>query len=146
MQIEIKLDENCDEPKIIIVTNRMSSEVNSILQKLSFEQPATIVGFQEEMAEILEPSEIYRVFALDGKVFADTSRGRYTLRLRLYEAEKKLDEHRFVRISNSEIINLKNVKGFDLSFTGTIRVTLTNDTVTYVSRRYVAKIKHVLGI
>lgn len=146
MQIEIKLDENCDEPKIIIVTNRMSSEVNSILQKLSFEQPATMVGFQEEMAEILEPSEIYRVFALDGKVFADTSRGRYTLRLRLYEAEKKLDEHRFVRISNSEIINLKNVKGFDLSFTGTIRVTLTNDTVTYVSRRYVAKIKHVLGI
>lgn len=39
MQIEIKLDENCDEPKIIIVTNRMSSEVHSILQKLSFEQP-----------------------------------------------------------------------------------------------------------
>ena len=45
-----------------------------------------------------------------------------------------------------EIINLKKVRGFDLSLTGTILVTLTNGTVTYVSRRYVTKMKQVLGI
>ncbi len=146
MQIEIKIDESCNEPRIIIVTNRMTNEVNAILQKLSSEQPTTLVGFQQDIAEILEPTDIYRIFALDGKVFADTTHGEYTLRLRLYEAEQKLDAHTFVRISNSEIINLKNVKGFDLSFTGTICVTLSNGAVTYVSRRYVAKIKQVLGI
>ena len=32
MQIEIKLDENCKEPKIIVVTNKM---VRSILSPLS---------------------------------------------------------------------------------------------------------------
>ena len=42
--------------------------------------------------------------------------------------------------------NLKKVKGFDLSFSGTICVTLSNGALTYVSRRYVAKIKQVLGI
>ena len=79
-------------------------------------------------------------------MIAQTDTGEYVLRLRLYEAEQRLNRHSFVRISNSEIINLKKVKGFDLSFAGTICVTLTNGTVTYVSRRYVAKIKQVLGI
>ena len=35
---------------------------------------------------------------------------------------------------------------YDLSFAGTICVTLSNGTVTYVSRRFVAKIKQLLGI
>ncbi|MDE5616672.1 MAG: LytTR family transcriptional regulator, partial [Clostridia bacterium] len=51
-----------------------------------------------------------------------------------------------VRISNSEIINLKFVKKFDLSFNGTICVLFSNGSVTYVSRRYVSKIKNTLGI
>lgn len=51
-----------------------------------------------------------------------------------------------MRISNGEIINLKKVRGFDLSFVGTICVTLSNGTVTYVSRRYVSKIKQLFGI
>ena len=55
-------------------------------------------------------------------------------------------DHAFVRISNSEIINLKKVKSFDLSFAGTICVTLSNGQTTYVSRRYVSKIKQVLGM
>lgn len=66
--------------------------------------------------------------------------------MRLYEAEQRLDSRMFVRISNGEIINLKKVGGFDLSFAGTICVSLSNGTVTYVSRRYVSKIKQLLGL
>ena len=33
MQIEIKLDENCKEPKIIVVTNKMTDEINEIMKK-----------------------------------------------------------------------------------------------------------------
>ena len=126
MQIEIKLDENCKEPKIIVVTNKMTDEINEIMKRLSDEQP--------------------KMIAASGKVFAETNHGEYTLRLRLYEMEQRLDSNFFVRISNSDIINLRKVKGFDLSFAGTICVTLSNGTVTYVSRRFVAKIKQLLGI
>lgn len=146
MQIEVKIDGSCKDPKIIVVTDKMTDEINGIIKKLSDEQPTMIAGFKDDIVEILEPSDIYRVFASNGKVFAETNRGEYFLRLRLYETEQRIDSHIFVRISNSEIINLKRVKGFDLSFTGTICVTLSNETVTYVSRRYVAKIKQVLGI
>ena len=79
-------------------------------------------------------------------MFAATDKGEYTLRLRLYEMEERLNPKQFVRISNSEIINLKKVKNFDLNFAGTICVELVNGTKTYVSRRFVSRIKTILGI
>lgn len=146
MQIEIKIDENCKEPKIIIITDKMTDEINAVIKRLSDEQPQMIAGFKDNTVEVLEPSDIYRIFAASGKVLAETNHGEYTLRLRLYEMERRLDSQSFVRISNSDIINLKKVKGFDLSFAGTICVTLSNGTITYVSRRFVAEIKQLLGI
>lgn len=146
MQIEIEIDEKCREPKIIVVTDKMTDEVNDLLKRLADVRPQVIAGFKDEIVELLEPSDIYRVFAVSGKVLAETARGEYALRLRLYEAEQRLDSRSFVRISNSDIINLKKVRSFDLSFAGTICITLSNGTVTYVSRRSVARIKQVLGI
>ena len=146
MQIEIKIDENCKEPKIIIVTDKMTDEINDIMKRLSVEQPKMIAGFKADVVELLEPSDIYRIFAAAGKVFAETTRGEYVIRQRLYEMEQRLENSSFVRISNSDVINLKKVKGFDLNFAGTICVTLSNGTVTYVSRRFVSKIKQLLGI
>ena len=146
MQIEIKMNENYREPKIIIMTDKMTDEVNDIVKKLSVELPQLIAGFKDDSVQVIDPSSIYRVYAQSGKVFAETSKGNYLLRIRLYEAEERLEKLSFVRISNSDIINLKKVKSFDLSFAGTICITLSNGTVTYVSRRTVSKIKKLLGI
>lgn len=146
MQIEIKTDSSCKEPKVIIVTDAVTEEVQAILKKLSEDGPQIISGMRDEKLKVLEQSELIRIYASGGKVFALTKEGEYVLRLRLYELEERLDKHMFVRISNSEIINLKQVKNFDLSFTGTICVKFLNGSVTYVSRRYVSKIKKILGI
>lgn len=146
MQIKIEIDRSCTEPEIIIVTDSMTEDIQNIIQKLSEDFPQVISGNREGKVEVLDPTDFIRVYANSGKVFAVTPRGEYTLRLRLYEAEERLDHRLFVRISNSEIINLKQVESFDLSFAGTICVTLSNGTVTYVSRRFVPKIKRMLGI
>lgn len=146
MKIEIKIDENCAEPKIIVVTDKINEEINDILRKLSAEQPQILAGFKDEKVTALDLNQIFRIYASDGKVYAETDSDTYTLRLRLYETEQRLANQSFVRISNGEIINLKKVKGFDLSFIGTICVSLSNNTVSYVSRRYVSKIKQLLGI
>lgn len=144
MQIEIKIDSTATEPKILIITNAVTEEITELAKRLSWDSFQMIVGFQNARAVVLEQAEIIRIYAADGKVYATTREGDYPLRLRLYEVEARLDTRRFVRISNSEIINLKHVKGFDLSLTGTICVSLSNGTTTYVSRRYVSKIKAVL--
>ena len=146
MHIEIKIDEQCQETKVTIITSQITDEVNELVKRLSAKQNCVIAGFRQDCVEILEQEELYRIFAQNGKVIAQTDEGEYILKLRLYEVEERLNRSSFARISNSEIINLKKVRGFDLSLTGTILVTLTNGTVTYVSRRYVTKMKQVLGI
>lgn len=146
MQVEIKIDHTCKEPRVIVFTDKITDEINTLVARLSEGSPQVLSGFRGDTLEVLEQSDISRIFASAGKVFAATEKGEYSLRLRLYELEERIDKNLFVRISNSEIINLKKVKNFDLSFTGTICVSMLDGTVTYVSRRYVNKIKQVLGI
>ncbi len=146
MQLEVKIDSSCMEPKVIILTAAMTEDVKTILNKLSDQAPQILSGSKDHKIEVIEQADLIRIYASSGKVFAVTCKGEYALRLRLYEIEERLPPHQFVRISNSEIINLKKVNHFDLSFTGTICVKLANGTITYVSRRYVSKLKKILGI
>ena len=146
MQVEVKIDSAYAEPKVIILTSAMTEEVNRLVKKLSEDFPKMLAGIRNDRCELLEQTEIIRIYAASGKVYAVTAKGEYVLRRRLYELEEQLAGSSFVRISNSEMINLKKVEHFDLSFTGTIYVKLSNQTSTYVSRRYVSKIKTVLGI
>ena len=146
VQVEVKLDADFTEPKVIILANRITEEVNAVIQMLSETEPKLITGFRKDTVAVLDEKDILKIYAANGKVFAVLPSGEYTLRLRLYEVEDRLKHKHFVRISNSEIINLKKVRSFDLSFTGTICVVLSDGSKTYASRRYMTKLKGVLGI
>ena len=86
MQLEVKIDSTCREPKVIILAASMTEEVQAILSKLS-DAPQIISGSKDGKIEVVEPEDLIRVYANAGKVFAVTSKGEYTLRLRLYEVE-----------------------------------------------------------
>ena len=64
----------------------------------------------KRQAELLDPADILRVYAGGGKVYAVTERGEFALRMRLYEAERRLEGGAFARISNAELINLDRVR------------------------------------
>ena len=146
MKYEIQIDPSYTEPKIIILTAAITDDVNDLTKKLMKNPPSVLSGWKDEKIEILEPTDLFRIYASAGKVIAVTDHGEYTLRLRLYEVEERLKSDVFVRISNSEIINLKKVGNFDLSIAGTISIKLLDGTTSYVSRRFVTKIKKTLGI
>lgn len=146
MKIELKIDEQCTETKVIVITNKLTEDISALMKRLTEETPQSIVGFDGNNVLLLDPSDIVRIYSAIGKVFAVTHSNEYILRLRLYEVEEKLCGADFVRISNSEIINIRKTEKFDLSMSGTIRVSLSNGDVCFVSRRYVAKIKKTLGI
>ncbi len=146
MKIEVKIDANCTETKVIIVAEKMTDEISAVIQRLSGETAQGLIGYENDVATLLEPADIIKIYAAVGKVFAVTDKKEYLLRLRLYEAEEKLSGKGFARISNSEIINVKKTRKFDFSTAGTICVSLSDGDVCFVSRRYVTKIKKTLGI
>ncbi len=148
MKLNINIDAGAKEPEIMITTAHMTEDVNRVVEFVSRleDAPTILSGIREDKVELLDQESIVRIYAEEGKVVARTEQGLYQIRLRLYEVEERLDSGKFVRISNSEIVNLKKVKSLDLSFVGTICMELSNGEVSYVSRRYVSKIKKVLGL
>jgi DNA-binding LytR/AlgR family response regulator len=145
MKVEVQLDEKCDEITVVIVAKEMTDEVSGLLRQLSNQYPNVITGFRDGSAVILDIKKIIRIYAAQQKVYVVAEDGEYTIRLRLYQLEERLSPE-FVRTSNAEIINLQKVRDFDLSFAGNICVRFLNGDTTYVSRRYVKKIKNILGI
>ncbi len=146
VDVEIRLDPACAEPKLVLFAAALTPELETLVRQLTDTRPGRIVGFHEQDAVLLRPEEILRVFAEQQKVFAQTDRARFALRMRLYEAEARLAPAGFVRISGSELINLARARRLDMSFTGTILIELDGGVTAYVSRRYVAAIKKTLGI
>ena len=90
--------------------------------------------------------QVIRIYAQRQQVLAQTSAGTFVLRARLYELESRLTPYRFVRISNSEIVNARMITGMDFSLTGTIGLYLKGDIKTYTSRRYVSRIRKLFDV
>lgn len=146
MKVELKLQPGLEEAKIVIYAPEETEALQQLMEQLEKKDLSPILALKGERTFLLPPETILRFFA-DGKgVCAQTEEDTYLVRLRLYELEERLDPHAFVRISNSEIVNLKKVTSLDLSLTGTIRMTLNGSVTAYVSRRYVKKIKQAIGL
>ena len=64
----------------------------------------------------------------------------------LSRLEEDLNPSRFVRISQSEIINIYKVKRFDINIAGTIGVEFENGTKSWASRSCVKTLKEFLGV
>ena len=142
MDIEIKLDSSYNIPKVIIYTNKVTDEVNNI----SMINPKKLTAFKDEKMYILNSDDIESVYSEGGKVYIKCNNEIYSVKYRLYELEEILDSKKFVRISNSEIVNFDKVKNIDFKFIGTILLNFKNGDISYVSRRYIPKIKKFLGI
>ncbi len=146
MKINFELDSNLSEIEVLIKASIMDETVNAIIEKLSDEKPKILVGFAKGRAVVLDENNIERIYTANKKVMAKTKDMEYLLKIPLYEAMERLNQKQFVRISNGEVVNLRKVIEFDLSFAGTICITLSNGDISYVSRRYVSQIKKTLGI
>lgn len=146
MKVEISIDPTYQEPKVIILTDKVTDDIEHLMQSIAAVAESTLPVFSHKGVELIDSKEIVRIYTEQKKVFVQTINGVYTVRFRLYELEEKLNPHMFIRISNAEMVNRHMIKRMDISKTGTIGVELKNGIKTYASRRYVSKIKKLLGI
>lgn len=147
IDIDIQINAQFTRPKVIIQAPELSPDVQAVIDHLRQEEDQPyLMGWIDEKLVYLDEAEIIRIYAQEGKVLCQTTSQTYVLKIKLYELEHALKDSKIIRISNSEFVNLKQVSHFDLSFSGTIRIHLKNKEMTFVSRRYVTKVKDKLGI
>ena len=147
MKVKVQIDPSLDEPEIILRAPGPAVEAEALAEKLrALALPRPFTVYQEREPVRVGRAAVLRFYSEDKGVFCQTDKGVYTVRQRLYELEEELEGTRFVRVSNSEIVNLDRVTALDLTLTGTIKMTLAGGTVCWVSRRYVKKIKQALDL
>lgn len=146
LKIELNIDPDCPEPRVIVYARRMTPELEALLHRLSEPTPETVAVQTERGVELLPMEEIMRVYSERQKVYVQTAAGVYSIRARLYEMEKRLEGHAFARISSSELVNTRMITGMDFSLAGTIRLSLKGGVTTYVSRRRMNEIKRIFDV
>ena len=147
MKVEVQIDPRLEEPVIVLRAPSPTGEIEALAKQLreaALPQPFTV--YRGRKAVRVSRSMVLRFYTEDKGVYCQTAQGVFTVRQRLYELEEELAGTRFVRVSNSEIVNLDRVAALDLTLAGTIKMTLEGGTVCWVSRRYVKKIRQALGL
>lgn len=147
MEVEVKIDSIYKTPKVVIQTSEITKEILDLVSKLSNDDSSKLIlGFINGEIFIVNPDDIISIYSENQKIFARCTNGIYNLKNRLYELENEPPSSSFIRISNSEIVNFSKVLSLDTNITGTIVLKFINGEKTYVSRRYIEKIKNYLGI
>lgn len=72
MKVEIQIHSDYEETKVVIYAKELSEEVHKIQEKLTEWTPQVLSGFYGDRLEIIDPEEILRIYAQDGKVFLKT--------------------------------------------------------------------------
>lgn len=143
MKIEVIVDKN-NEEKIVIYTKE-ETDLAKQIEKIVNENAVEFLGYKNEQIVKLNPFDIYYVTVIDNKVYAVLEKEKYLLKERLYALEEKLPEN-FVKVNQSCIANIKKIKRFDASFSGTLKLIFNNGHTDYVSRRQLKKVKERIGI
>ncbi|MGE7947592.1 LytTR family DNA-binding domain-containing protein [Lysinibacillus sp. NPDC093688] len=146
MKVEVSIDPAYKEPKVTIHTDKMTDEIENLMQCIASAEMNTLSVLSHRGVEFINCEDIVRIYTEQKKVFVQTMVGIYNVRYRLYELEEKLNTQLFLRISNAEMVNRNMIIHMDISKTGTIGVELKGGIKTYASRRYVTKIKKQLGL
>ncbi len=148
LDLKLIIDKECQKLTVTIRNNERNEDVEGIIAAVqSYEDrkvPMIPAYFKDSMV-MLPQRQIIRLFVSGRKVMVQTSERTYEVKRPLREIEAMLDSSLFVRISQSETINIRKMKNFDFSAVGTIGVVLENGERTWVARRRVKNVKDALA-
>ena len=144
MKLELNIDEKVKETLVVVSANKIDKEVQNLINYIEYSSEY-LIGIVENKVSIIDIDEIIRVYIEDRKTFVVTLKDTYVVKKKLYEVENMVTRN-FIKISQSEIANIKFIKNLDFSNTGTIVIKYKNSDISYVSRRMIKEFKLKLGI
>ncbi|MBQ2704021.1 MAG: LytTR family transcriptional regulator [Clostridia bacterium] len=143
MKCKVIIDPSCDE-RIEIYAKQNLPLVEDI-KRLAEGYKTELIGYKDKEIVPLDLAEIICIAVISNKVYAICEKENYLLKERLYVVEAGLPDD-FLKINQSCLANVKKIKSFDASISGTLKVHFQNGYTDYVSRRQLKAIKERLGI
>lgn len=144
MKVELNIDKKFGETIVIISTNKVNDEIQNLVNYIENKE-GYFIGVLDDKVRLLNMEDIIRVYVEDRKVYVVTVEGRFIVRKKLYEVQSTLTKD-FIKISQSEIANVKYIHSLDLGLRGTIVINYKNSDISYVSRRMLKEFKMKLGL
>ena len=146
IKINTNISSEFKETSITINAPELSNEVQNLITSISNINtiPHQIVASKDNEIYFIDLEKVLCFFSKEKYNYVKTQEGTYKIKYKLYELEDMLKSKDFIRISNSCIINIKQVKCFDTSILGTVLVKLKDHTQEEVSKRRVGQIMKLL--
>ena len=144
MKVELNIDKKFGETIVTISTNKVNDEIQNLVNYIENKEDY-FTGISDGKVRLLNTEDIIRVYVEDRKVYVVTVEGRFIVRKKLYEVQNTLTKD-FIKISQSEIANIKYIHSLDLGLRGTIVINYKNSDISYVSRRMLKEFKMKLGL
>lgn len=143
MKFTINIDENIQENELIINASEYDEQIRNIENFIS-NLDNEIYGYKDKYTIKLCLNDIFCFTIEDNHVVAILEKEKYFVKKRIYTIEENLNES-FLKINQSTIVNIKRIKRFNASFSGTLMVELENGYKDFVSRRQLKKVKEIIG-
>lgn len=146
IKINTNISSEIAETSVTINASKMTSEIQNIIKYISNINsiPNQIIASNNNEVYFIDLEKVMCFFSKDKYNYLRTTEGTYRIKYKLYELEEMFKQKDFVRISNSCIINIRQVKCFDTSILGTVLVNLNDNTQEIVSKRNIAQIMRLL--
>ncbi len=148
INVEVVLDSRFKEPKIKIYTEKRTEEIDRILDAIEQAHKSAyppVLGLKDDVIVPVFQRDIIKAVVDNRNTRIYSSDGEFLVKRKLSELEETLNPDRFVRISQSEIINLRKVSCFDFSVLGTIGIEYDDGSRSWVSRRFVKALRNTLA-
>ena len=129
-----------DEININIEFSEKNSEIENIIKYIKGFDNRKISVYDGYNIVQINIEDIMYFYSYGNYNFCKTSNKEYRVKNKLYEIEKMSND--FIRISKGCIVNIKQVKSFDIGENRNIIVRFYDNSEQYVSRR---KIKEVMN-
>lgn len=147
MKVKVAISPEILEDLVTVEARKLTSQISSLVEMIETfgRQAERLTVKKGEEVHLLELSEIYRLY-LENKILQiETRDAVYQSDLRLYQVKEVLSLD-FLQVSQSEIINLKQLGRLKQTPNGLVKLVMKNGAGTYSSRRYLKVIKERLGL
>ena len=145
MKTEVHIDSRFQEEAVTITAPRLSARVEQVRDFVEMlDQKERLRAKKEGETYLVEPRLFHRFYIENRQVVGETKDDHFILTGPLYQLSEDLPIS-FLKISQSEIINTKEIDHLHFTGSGSVQIYLKNGSLTYSSRRYLKAIKEKLS-